>query len=104
MFMDLKSGLKEGETIKGALVFEKAGKVDVEYKVGPIGGKSEAGASRTTPRAPAFNDRVLEITDARLDGLLAGYRAELAALDGADEKHAGCARPTRRRTGATRPG
>jgi hypothetical protein len=58
-------------------------------KVGPIGGKSEAGASRTTPRAPAFNDRVLEITDARLDGLLAGYRAELAALDGADEKHAG---------------
>lgn len=38
MFMDLKRGLKEGETAKGTLVFEKAGKVDVEYKVGPIGG------------------------------------------------------------------
>ena len=38
MFLDLKSGLKEGETVKGTLVFEKAGKVEVEYKVGPIGG------------------------------------------------------------------
>lgn len=38
MFMDLKQGLKEGDTVKGTLVFEKAGKVDVEYKVGPIGG------------------------------------------------------------------
>jgi copper(I)-binding protein len=38
MFMDLKHGLKDGQTVKGTLVFEKAGKVDVEYKVGPIGG------------------------------------------------------------------
>jgi len=38
MFMDLKRGLKEGDAVKGTLVFEKAGKVDVEYKVGPIGG------------------------------------------------------------------
>ncbi len=38
MFMDLKQSLKEGDTVKGTLVFEKAGKVDVEYKVGPIGG------------------------------------------------------------------
>ena len=38
MFMDLKQGLKEGGAVKGTLVFEKAGKVDVEFKVGPIGG------------------------------------------------------------------
>jgi uncharacterized protein YcnI/copper(I)-binding protein len=44
MFMDLKQGLKEGQTVKGTLVFEKAGKVDVEYKVGPIGGGAPKGA------------------------------------------------------------
>lgn len=38
MFMDLKQGLKEGDVVKGTLVFEKAGKVDVEYRIGPIGG------------------------------------------------------------------
>ncbi len=38
MFMDLKQGLKEGESYKGTLVFEKAGKIEIEYKVGPIGG------------------------------------------------------------------
>lgn len=43
MFMDLKSGLKEGQTVKGTLMFEKAGKVDVEFKVGPIGGGSPKG-------------------------------------------------------------
>ena len=54
-------------------------------KIGPVGGKSEA--SQTS--APKFNDRVLEITDERLGGLLAGYKAEMAALDAADKKHAG---------------
>lgn len=38
MFMDLKQGLKEGETYKGSLIFEKAGKIEIEYRVGPIGG------------------------------------------------------------------
>lgn len=38
MFMELKQGLKEGDTIKGTLDFEKAGKIEVEYKIGPIGG------------------------------------------------------------------
>lgn len=38
MFMELKSGLREGQTVKGTLTFEKAGKVEVEYQVGPIGG------------------------------------------------------------------
>lgn len=43
MFMDLKSGLKDGQTVKGTLVFEKAGKVEIEYKVGPIGGGAPKG-------------------------------------------------------------
>ena len=43
MFMDLKSGLKEGQTIKGTLAFEKAGKVDVEFRVGPVGGAAPGG-------------------------------------------------------------
>jgi hypothetical protein len=47
MFMDLKQGLKEGETIKGTLVFEKAGKVEVEYKVGPIGGGAPMGGGHS---------------------------------------------------------
>jgi hypothetical protein len=58
-------------------------------KIGPIGGKSEATESRAAARAPTFNDRLLEITDQRLSALLAGYKAELAALDAADRKHSG---------------
>ena len=45
MFQDLKSGLKQGQTVKGTLVFEKAGKVDVEYRVGPIGGGAPSGSA-----------------------------------------------------------
>jgi copper(I)-binding protein len=37
MFMDLASGLKEGETVHGTLVFEKAGRVEVAFPVGGIG-------------------------------------------------------------------
>jgi uncharacterized protein YcnI len=37
MFMDLASGLKEGETVRGTLVFEKAGRVEVTFPVGGIG-------------------------------------------------------------------
>ncbi len=40
MFMGLRGGLKEGQTIKGTLVFEKAGSVEVEYQVAAIGAKS----------------------------------------------------------------
>ena len=43
MFVDLKRPLKEGETIKGTLVFEKAGTTAIEYRVGGIGAQS-AGA------------------------------------------------------------
>ncbi|KAB2874123.1 MAG: copper chaperone PCu(A)C [Pseudorhodoplanes sp.] len=43
MFMDLKEGLKEGETVAGTLVFEKAGALALEYRVGPIGGGAPSG-------------------------------------------------------------
>jgi len=37
MFFGLTAPLKAGETIKGTLEFEKAGKVDVEFKVEAMG-------------------------------------------------------------------
>ena len=40
MFIDLKRPLKEGETVKGELVFEKACKVPVTFKVMPLGSTS----------------------------------------------------------------
>lgn len=44
MFQKLQSQLKEGQTIKGTLVFEKAGTVEVEYRVMPIGSAGAGGA------------------------------------------------------------
>lgn len=40
MFTDLQRPLKPGETLTGALQFEKAGSVAVEFVVGPIGAQS----------------------------------------------------------------
>jgi uncharacterized protein YcnI/copper(I)-binding protein len=40
MFMDLKTPLKVGQTIKGTLVFQKAGSVEVEYPVQAMGVQS----------------------------------------------------------------
>ena len=37
MFMDLTAGLKSGENVKGTLVFEKAGTVEVTFRVAPAG-------------------------------------------------------------------
>jgi copper(I)-binding protein len=39
MFMDLKSGFREGETVRGTLVFEKAGTVAVTFRVGGLGAR-----------------------------------------------------------------
>ena len=39
MLMDLPRGPKAGETIKGTLVFEKAGIVEIEYVVGGLGSR-----------------------------------------------------------------
>lgn len=45
MFMQLKEPLKQGEKVKGTLVFEKAGTVEVEYAVAPIGAAGPDGKS-----------------------------------------------------------
>jgi copper(I)-binding protein len=39
MFMELKQPLKQDERLKGTLTFEKAGAVEVEFKVEPVGSK-----------------------------------------------------------------
>ncbi len=43
MFTGLKGGLTQGQTIKGTLRFEKAGSVEVEFRVAPIGASSSGG-------------------------------------------------------------
>lgn len=43
MFMELKQQLKQGEMMKGTLTFEKAGTVDVEFKVDSIAAKGSEG-------------------------------------------------------------
>ncbi len=49
MFLDLKRQLKQGETVKASLKFEKAGSVDVTFKVGAVGGSSSpSGASSSS--------------------------------------------------------
>ncbi len=40
MFIGLKEPIKEGGPIAGSLVFEKAGKVDVEFEVRPLAAKA----------------------------------------------------------------
>lgn len=45
MFMEMKQPLKQGEKIKGTLVFEKAGTVEIVYEVAAIGAASPDGKS-----------------------------------------------------------
>lgn len=40
MFMDLKGPFKKDESVKATLTFEKAGSIDVVFKVAPVGAKS----------------------------------------------------------------
>jgi copper(I)-binding protein len=40
MFMNLKEPLRQGETLKGQLRFEKAGTVDIQYKVEGLGAQT----------------------------------------------------------------
>src|SRR5262245_34971407 len=40
MFTELNEPLKQGETVKGQLRFEKAGAVEIEYKVEAVGAKN----------------------------------------------------------------
>ena len=46
MMMDLKQPLVAGQRIKGTLVFEKAGSVDIEYVVVPMGADGPAASPR----------------------------------------------------------
>lgn len=46
MFMELKQQLKQGEMMKGTLTFEKAGTVDVEFKVDSIAAKGSEGGHK----------------------------------------------------------
>jgi copper(I)-binding protein len=39
MFVDLKQGPKRGTPVKGTLIFEKAGQIEVEYKVEALGAR-----------------------------------------------------------------
>lgn len=45
MFMDLASGPKAGETVHGTLTFETAGKVDVVFRVSPVGAPGPVGGA-----------------------------------------------------------
>ena len=49
MLEKLKGPLKQGETVKGTLTFEKAGAVDIEYAVGSVGGGAPAGTPAAAP-------------------------------------------------------
>jgi len=40
MFTGLQEGLKDKQTLKGTLLFEKGGSVEIEYQVAPIGAQS----------------------------------------------------------------
>lgn len=44
MFLELKEPLVPGKPVKGRLVFEKAGPVDVEFAVAPLGAREAPGA------------------------------------------------------------
>ncbi|MFN3892186.1 MAG: DUF1775 domain-containing protein [Beijerinckiaceae bacterium] len=50
MFMDMKGALEAGKPVKGRLTFEKAGTIDVEFHVAPLGATSPMGAAK--PAAP----------------------------------------------------
>jgi len=43
MFLDLKQQPKAGQSFKGTLEFEKAGKVEVEFAVEPLGARAPGG-------------------------------------------------------------
>jgi copper(I)-binding protein len=52
MLMDLKAPLKEGDLLKLTLVFEKAGEIEVEATVEPLGAKGPHGFDHQPGHAP----------------------------------------------------
>ena len=60
MLLDLKQPIQKGKPVTGTLMFEKAGSVDVEYKVvgvgETLGGPAAAGATgRPMPGMPGMS-------------------------------------------------
>lgn len=51
MFIDLKEPIKQGAPLKGSLVFEKAGKIDIEYTVEPFGTRAPGDGGHAMPGA-----------------------------------------------------
>jgi copper(I)-binding protein len=47
MFIDLSTPIKEGDAIKGELIFEKAGKVKVDFKASAMGGAAPAAGNHS---------------------------------------------------------
>lgn len=45
MFMDMKGPLEAGKPVKGRITFEKAGSIDVEFRVAPLGAANPPGAA-----------------------------------------------------------
>ena len=45
MFMDMSGALEAGKPVKGWLTFEKAGSIDVEFRVAPLGATTPGGAA-----------------------------------------------------------
>ena len=46
MFTGRCQALQRGQPIKGTPQFEKAGSVEVEYRIGPIGARSSEGGKK----------------------------------------------------------
>jgi copper(I)-binding protein len=46
MFTELRRGLKEGDKVKATLVFEKAGKIEIEFLVGGLAAVGPAGGGQ----------------------------------------------------------
>jgi copper(I)-binding protein len=58
MFLDVGQGPKRGVPVKGTLVFEKAGRVEVEYAVAPIGARDlDAGAGKAESKGKGGGHR-----------------------------------------------
>ena len=50
MFMGLREPLRQGQRVRGTLVFEKAGKIEIEFSVQPVGAPAPGGRDGHTGR------------------------------------------------------
>jgi copper(I)-binding protein len=56
MFLGLKAPISEGPNVKGSLNFEKAGIVEVKFKIEPIGAQDSVDPSALTPQRDRLAD------------------------------------------------